>query len=331
MRDDRRTGGSDNPFERAAANGSRPEGMQTRPAPFDHHADEPIDLVAVQADDELVDALASGMAVSSPGRGGYDADDRVAAMLASWRADVESEPIPELVDVDTAVAAVRSGRRPGWARHLVPLAGAAALIVFAIAGVSIGAHTAHPGDTLWGVSKVLYSERAESLESAVEVQTRLGNVRSALASGETQVAAEELAMAEAEMATVREEDGLSELAQEQQRLEVKLQETPPGTPTDPDAPATSSPASPSESAEDRARTGTPTESGAGQSSPPSTAPTEPSDPPSTAPPTTSTESAAPPAPGTSDGGAPTDPTTSQGMPSSSEGAGTSSATGGPTT
>lgn len=330
MRDDRPSGGSGNPFERRAANGSRPEGMHTRPAAFDDHADEPIDLVAVQADDELVDALASGMAVSAPGRGGYDADDRVVAMLASWRADVESEPIPELVDLDTAVAAVQSTRRPGRARHLVPLAGAAALIVFTIAGVSIGAHTAHPGDTLWGVSKVLYSERAESVESAVEVQTRLENVRSALASGETEVAAEELAMAEAEMATVREEEGLSELAQEQQRLEVKLEETPPGTPTDPDAP-TSSPASPSESAEDGAGTEVPTETDPGETTPPSTVPTEPSAPPSTAPPTSSTESAVPPEP--ADGGAPAGPTTSQSMssPSDAEGAGTSSATGGPTT
>jgi hypothetical protein len=81
-------------------NGTHPGGMHTRPVPFDE-IDEPIDLVAVQADDELINALAAGMSVSSPGVSGYDADDQVAAILAAWKADVDAEPVPELVDVVT--------------------------------------------------------------------------------------------------------------------------------------------------------------------------------------------------------------------------------------
>ncbi|MBC8092602.1 MAG: hypothetical protein H7Y15_11805, partial [Pseudonocardia sp.] len=79
-------------------NGSHAETAHARPVPFHEVADEPIDLVAVQADDELISALAAGMTVSAPGYGGYDADDQVAAMLASWRAQVDAEPLPEMID-----------------------------------------------------------------------------------------------------------------------------------------------------------------------------------------------------------------------------------------
>ena len=65
-------------------NGARPNGMHTRPARLED-VEEPVDLVAVQADDELINALAAGMSVSAPGAGGYDADDRVAARIAATR------------------------------------------------------------------------------------------------------------------------------------------------------------------------------------------------------------------------------------------------------
>ncbi|WP_214367206.1 anti-sigma-D factor RsdA [Pseudonocardia sp. H11422] len=245
MRDRNRRGSDGNPFGSSdghlpnpdhpnGANGVHPPGMRPRPVPID----EPVDLVAVQADDELINALAAGMAVSAPGLDGYDDDDRVAAMLAAWKAEVDAEPIPDLIDTDTAVAAIAStGRTRGRrARHLIPLAGAAALIVFAFAGVSVGAHSAHPGDTLWGVSKVLYSERAESVEAAATVQVKLEKVRTALAAGKTAEAAVELAEAKPLLTSVRPEEGAPQLSEQQEFLAAKLSETPAGTPTDPKAP-----------------------------------------------------------------------------------------------
>lgn len=221
------------------SNGVHPEDMRTRPVPFDEVIDDPIDLVAVQADDELINALAAGMAVSAPGFGGYDRDDQVVAMLAAWKAEIDAEPIPQLLDTDTAVRAAVAGRPSSRrARHLVPLASAAALIVIAVTGVSLGANVAQPGDTLWGVTKVLHSDRAESVEAAVDVQSRLERVRTALATGQTEVAREELAAVEADLGEVRMEEGFTELAQAQEFLEAKLEETPPGTPTDPIAPLT---------------------------------------------------------------------------------------------
>ncbi len=211
MRDKRR--GSDNPgnpFGRRPAsngtNGVHPEGMRTRSIPFDD-VNEPIDLVAVQADDELINALAGGMTVSAPGLEGYGHDDRVAALLSAWKADVDAEPIPDLVDVETAVTAVKQGRSGRRARHLVPLAGAAALIVIAIAGVSITAQEARPGDALWAVSKVLYQERAESVEAAAVVEQAQQKAKDALARGDTTMAAQEVDRAQAAVAVVRAEDG----------------------------------------------------------------------------------------------------------------------------
>src|SRR5690606_17318781 len=103
------------------------------------------------------------MSVSAPGVSGYDADDRVAAILAAWKADVDAEPIPELVDVYTGVATVLAARPPSSrVRHLAPVAAAAAFLVLSIGALSVTSYNAQPDDMLWGVSKVLYSERAES-------------------------------------------------------------------------------------------------------------------------------------------------------------------------
>lgn len=218
-------------------NGVRPAGMRTRGLPL---REEALDLVAVQADDELINALQAGMTVSTPGRPGYG-DDHVASILAAWKAEVDAEPIPELVDLDTAMAAIEAGRpttarRPRW--HLAPVAAAAAFVVLAVGGVSVGSAGSEPGDALWGVSKVLYSERAESVEAAARVETRISTAKKALADGRTEVATQELQAAQADLATVRPQEGKADLAAVQSFLVAKADETPTGVPTDPGAPLT---------------------------------------------------------------------------------------------
>jgi hypothetical protein len=225
-------------------NGARPNGMNTRPARLEE-VEEPVDLVAVQADDELINALAAGMSVSAPGAGGYDADDRVAAILAAWKAEVDTEPVPELVDLDTAVAAVHAGRpRSRRARHLVPIAAAAAFIVLAIGGLSVGSYNAHPNDMLWGVSKVLYSERAVSVQAAAQVEQHITLAKEALVAGEPVQASKELAKAEASLAAVRPEEGRDQLAETQDFLAAKAAETPQGQPTNPGTPLSTQPQRP---------------------------------------------------------------------------------------
>ena len=239
-------GSNGGPFEfgrpRNGTNGSHLTGMRAHPVPFEELA-EPVDLVAVQADDELINALAAGMSVSAPGVGGYDADDRVAAILAAWKAEVEVDPIPELVDLDTAVSTVLAARRPSSsrARHLAPVAAAAAFLVLAIGGVSVGSYNAQPDDALWGVSKVLYSERAESVEAAARVEESISRAKEALVAGQPVVAAQELARAEADLAVVRPQEGQGELAEAQDFLQAKAAETPQGQPVNPATPLATQP------------------------------------------------------------------------------------------
>ncbi len=136
-------------------------------------------------------------------------DERVVAMLAAWRAEIEAEPIPELIDLDTAVAAVVAGvkadaagtrrKRADRLRHLAPLAAAAAIIVAAVSGVGLGSQNAMPGDALWPVQKVVNPERAESVETKLVVESRFEEVRTALETGDTEAAASLLQAISAEI------------------------------------------------------------------------------------------------------------------------------------
>jgi Anti-sigma-D factor RsdA to sigma factor binding region len=203
--------------------------------------DEPVDLVAVQADDELINALGAGFGVPSGGRE-YHADDQVVALLSSWRTEVMAEPIPELIDLETAVAAVRAGMpsakptRSARARHLVPVAAAAAFLVLVGGGVTIGSATAEPDSALWPVSKVLFSERAESVEAAVRVSDKIDNAKQALMEGKPEQAAADLAQAQQELSKVRPQEGKDELVGVKDFLVAKAAETPSGTKVDPASP-----------------------------------------------------------------------------------------------
>ena len=199
---------------------------------------EPVDLIAVQADDELLNALGAGMGVPSGGRA-FQADDQVVALLSSWRADVVAEPIPELIDIETAVAAVRKGmpsRRSTRARHLVPVAAAAAFLVLVCGGVTIGSATAQPDSALWPVSKVLFSERAESVEAAVRVSDKIDNAKQALMDGKPEQAAADLAQAQQDLGKVRPQEGKAELVDVKDFLAAKAAETPSGQRVDPATP-----------------------------------------------------------------------------------------------
>lgn len=229
-------------------NGVRHDVGRARPVPLADYADGPVDLVAVQADDELINALAAGMTVTSPGNGGYDADDQVAALLAAWRADVDAEPIPDLFDLDTAVAAVQgastAARPPTRRRWLVPVAAAAAMVVISAGGLSVGAQSAEPGGVMWEVARVVDADRVESVEARQRVEGRIAEARQALESGRSDEAAAVLATVGADLEAVREEEGLAELVALQDFLSDKAAETPVGVPVAADAPLVSDPTRP---------------------------------------------------------------------------------------
>lgn len=221
---------------------------------------EPVadDLSAVQADDRLLDALGS----ATPGAAGSLVDDELNALLLAWRNEVETAPFGELVDTETAVATIQAARPQPVSRHrfLIPLASAAAVLAIAFTGVSLVARDAQPGDALWGLTRVLYSEHAKSIEAAAIVKTDLESARLALREGKVTEAREKLDKVEASLGSVSSADGKAELEQDHKQLEKELNTntsvtsptpTPPTTqptqPTQPSAPSSTPSTTPSTS------------------------------------------------------------------------------------
>ena len=237
--------------------------------------DGPVDLAAVRADDALIDALAGGAGAAgdqgSYGFGGTD-DDRLAAILAAWRADIEADPMPELVTLDEAAEAVAAGhesrdRLRSRGRRRMPFAIAAVAAAVACAGLTVAVHGAMPGDTLWGVSKVFFSERAQSVERVEEVRNRIEAANGALARGDIPAARNELAQVNIVIPQVEPEQR-APLVAERDRVQTSLGNDPspatrepaagstepspaapaPGTADDPVTPSPADPATPPEDA-----------------------------------------------------------------------------------
>ncbi|QQQ75890.1 hypothetical protein IOD16_33310 [Saccharothrix sp. 6-C] len=189
------------------------------------------DLAGIRADDALLDVLG--------GRDGDQpdslVDDELNELLLAWRREVDRPPMGELVDTDTAVATIAAARTQPRARQrlLIPLAAAAAVLAIAFTGMSLVARDAEPGDALWGLTRVLYSEHARSVEAAVAVRTDLDTARAALRDGRYGEARDALLKASATLPSVSPDDGKDDLAQKHESLLDELTSTTPpvNTPT----------------------------------------------------------------------------------------------------
>jgi hypothetical protein len=183
------------------------------------------DLSAVQADDALLDALGGSDPALADGLG----DQELNALLVAWRRDIDSEPLAELVDVDTAVRTVTTaalakrhasgGRRR---RLLVPVAVAAAVLAIAFTGTGLAARSAEPGDTLWGLAKVLYSDHTHSVEAAANAKLDLEKANLALAGGDLNAARQALQDAQAALSQVSDEDNRDQLMEQHRQLAAQL-------------------------------------------------------------------------------------------------------------
>ena len=195
---------------------------------------EPVDVVQVRADDALIAALsaADGVHVDDP------IDERLASLLRSWRDDVQTEPDRPLVDLAAATAALQSGPRPVRRRPspFGPLATAAAVLVIAFVGVGLAARDAEPGDTLWNVTKVLYTDKAKSVEAAVTVRAKLDQASKAIDSGNVTAAMMALNEAQQRLPVVAAEDGKQQLQNQTAKLMAELAPNP--VTAAPDAPMT---------------------------------------------------------------------------------------------
>ncbi|MEJ2857676.1 MULTISPECIES: anti-sigma-D factor RsdA [unclassified Saccharothrix] len=189
------------------------------------------DLAGIRADDALLDAL-GGRGPAAEGL----VEDELNALLLAWRREVDSRPVGELVDTDTAVATIAAAQPQQRGRHrfLIPLASAAAVLAIAFTGVSLVARDAQPGDALWGLTQVLYSDHARSIEAAVTVRTDLDSARAALREGRYTEARELLDKASTVLPSISVDDGKADLAQKHESLVRELTSTNPA-PTNPPA------------------------------------------------------------------------------------------------
>ncbi|SDD98237.1 anti-sigma-D factor RsdA [Actinokineospora iranica] len=192
-----------------------------------------VDISLVHADDAFLDALGGAVRgerlpasrdLPDDFRGDDFRGDELAALLCSWRDEVDAAPIGELVDTKLAVATVyaakaRKRRRP---RLLVPFAAAAAVLAIAFTGAGLAAQDARPGDPLWGLTKVLYADHARSVEAAVSVRQDLDIAQTALAQGKVAEAKSKLEEAQLGLPSIASEDGAADLAAEHQDLLSKL-------------------------------------------------------------------------------------------------------------
>jgi hypothetical protein len=205
------------------------------------------DLSAVQADDALLDALGGSDPKIADGLG----DQELNALLLAWRRDIDSEPLADLVDTDTAITTVktaamakRRGHRERRSRLLVPVAAAAAVLAIAFTGTGLAARDAQPGDTLWGLTKVLYGDHARSVEAAAAARVDLEKANIALAGGRINDARKALDDAQAALRQVSVDDNLGQLMAQHRQLSAQL-ESPNPVPLPPmtQSPANSSPSS----------------------------------------------------------------------------------------
>ncbi|MGW4529413.1 anti-sigma-D factor RsdA [Nocardia sp. NPDC004340] len=128
----------------------------------------PVDIAAVRRDDALIDAISG----DGPVQTGTSEEYQLAALLADWRAEIVAEPLPAGPDLDAIVAAVNqeigarqarigAGNR-GRLRLVRPILGSAAALALIFGGLTAFSYNASPGDPLWRMKTVVFSEQAQS-------------------------------------------------------------------------------------------------------------------------------------------------------------------------
>ncbi len=166
----------------------------------------PFDMSDVHIDDQFLDALSAGQAV--PTRD--DTEYELAELMSGWRREVLATPAPPLPSVDevqNAIAAADKASRPrGITRHLRVASGVAAVVVVAIAGLTVLSEGSQPGDPLWGVKSVVFASAASETQASVNVQSNLEKAEAAIAAGNTSQAQTLVAQAEKDLGPVRNDD-----------------------------------------------------------------------------------------------------------------------------
>ena len=216
--------------------------------------DAPVDLAAVRRDDALIDAIAGG----GPGATDSPEQDQLALLLTNWRADIVSTPMPTGPLLDDVIAAidasdnVRSARSAarGKLRLLRPIAGAAAAIAVVMGGATIFSYNAEPGDPLWSVKSVVFSQQADSTVAQIDTTSQLQEAERLIAAGDAESAKNLLDGAADRSGGVRDADMRNELDVWRAKLAAEVEKIAPTTPpAATTTPGTTTTGAPSQTAE----------------------------------------------------------------------------------
>ncbi len=202
------------PTRRLPGPRARPAGDRTIPGVRFPIVD---DLSQIAADDRLLDYLAAGRSDFGDvfaGASGF-ADDRsrsssvgasgfagsvassgsaatalpLAPLLATWRSEIVDPPLPQLPSIPAPRRVMRGPADKRATRSVKPILGVVAAIgALLLASAAVGAQSAQPGDALWGLTKVLYSSHAESVQAKIDVKNSMVVAKGFLASQNSQEA-----------------------------------------------------------------------------------------------------------------------------------------------
>lgn len=183
------------------------------------------DLSLIAADDQLLDSIVAGRIefgdlFSVPTRKFYpelgpfavaarpvQVGGSVAPLLATWRSALVALPVPAPPQL-ALVARTMTGPAARPRRALRPMLGVAAgICALLIGSTAIGAHSAKPGETLWALNQILYTNHAHSVLAAAAAQVSLKQASGLLDDNEPSKALVVLVTASVQVENVEPGDG----------------------------------------------------------------------------------------------------------------------------
>ena len=190
------------------------------------HCSPLVDLELVFADDEYIDGIADSPWGAPPRpmfagsaavgclpavRGGVLTADPLTDLFQSWRTELSVVPLPAPPPVRRAAEAVEKGR-VRRRRSLKPMfAVAAAIAALLVGSATVGSKNATPDSVLWGITQVMWPDRALSVESVGHVNSALKDAQAWLDAGQTSEAQLAVLRATTELGKVDDVDGRQEL------------------------------------------------------------------------------------------------------------------------
>ncbi len=234
---------------RGLARGIKRNGNPNADLPGD---DAPVNVAAVRRDDALIDAIAGGGPVATDSPEQYE----LALLLTNWRADIVATPMPTGPLLDDVIAAIdasdaRSARSAARSklRLLRPIAGAAAAIAVVMGGATIFSYNAAPGDPLWSVKSVVFSQQADSTVAQIDTTSQLQEAERLIAAGDAEAAKNLLEGAADRSGGVRDADMRNELDVWRAKLAAEVEKIAPTTPPATTTPGTTTTDAPTQATE----------------------------------------------------------------------------------